>query len=76
MHNETVVGMLRAVTKAFQRQGSQRTVPELLRVYRKLGRFAARLKRTERAQDLYDGVLFNKLAYAAQAIAKRELQSP
>ena len=72
IHGNTVEGMLRAVTKAFQRRGSRRTLEELLLLYRALAKIARELKRTERVANLYDGILFSKLAYAAQLIARRQ----
>ena len=71
LHGGTPVGMLRALTKAFQRQGERRTVQDLLPVYHDLWRFSLHLKRANRLRDLFDGVSFRQLSHAARQIAGR-----
>jgi hypothetical protein len=70
IHRNTVVGVLQSVTKAFQRPGAAVSVDDLLRIYRVLSRVAKDLKRSEHTNSLYSGVLFTKLAYAAQKITE------
>ena len=71
IHGGTAVGMLRALTKAFQRQGERRTVGDLLPVYHDLWGFSLHLKRANRLRDLFDGVSFRQLSQAARKIAGR-----
>ncbi len=77
IHGGTPVGILRALTKAFQRQGERRTVNDLLPVYRDLWRVSTNLKRDNRLRDLYDGVSFRQLSLAARKISgRRQLLRP
>lgn len=72
VHGGSQVGVLRALLNCFGRQRGDPPIREMQRVVRRLGRFAAKLKREHRARTLFEAHLFRRLVGGAAKIVAEE----
>ena len=71
IHDGKVVGVMRELSNAFQRPGSQRTVPEMLKTFKTISRQSAKILEEAGARSLFEARAFQGLCYEAK-VAKRE----
>jgi hypothetical protein len=72
VHGGSQVGVLRVLLNCFGRERGDPAIREMQSVVRRLGRFAAKLKKEHRARTLFEAHLFRLLVGGATEIAAEE----
>jgi hypothetical protein len=75
IHDGTVEGVMREVCNAFVSSTRQPTVPEMLRIYKKLRSVLPQVRRNAASQSLFTARSFSDLSLAAAALARKEIIS-
>lgn len=72
IHQGTVEGVMRELCNCFVAEGRQPSVPQMLRIHRRLRSRVKNLMLQAGARTVYEPRIFNDLSYAALALARSE----